>query len=297
MLAAGTLAAVVVAAAAATTPGTDAGPARAQRFATPQAAVLAALDETHFTGGVVAFGELHQTLATAGVPSALKRFTEQIFPGLAARLSQLVVETWMTTGRCGEAEKAVTADVQKTTERPAQTETEIETLLRVAHVRGVRPSILTIGCQDYEAMRAGGAVDYDRTLRVTSVALETAIGRALRAAAAGAGTTGPRLVAVYGGALHNDLHPDAELAAYSFAANVLKATLGQYVQVDLVVPEYVETGTASAALKAQSWWRAYRAARRAGATILVRRDARSFVVVFPGAASQKPLTRDQSTGR
>jgi len=75
MMAAGTLAAAVVAAAAATTPGTDAGPPRAERFATPEAAVLAALDETRFTGGVVAFGELHQTLATARVPSALKRFT------------------------------------------------------------------------------------------------------------------------------------------------------------------------------------------------------------------------------
>jgi len=297
MMAAGTLAAAVVAAAAATTPGTDAGPPRAERFATPEAAVLAALDETRFTGGVVAFGELHQTLATARVPSALKRFTEQIFPSLATRLSQLVVETWMTTGRCGEAEKAVTADVQKTTERPAQTETEIETLLRVAHASGVRPSILTIGCQDYEAMRAGAGVDYDRTLRVTAHALETAIGRALRAAAIGAGTAGPRLVAVYGGALHNDLHPDPALAAYSFAGAALKATLGHYVEVDLVVPEYAETGTASAALKAQTWWRPYRAARRAGATILVRRDARSFVVVFPAVASQKPPAPNQSTGR
>jgi len=296
MLAAGALAAAVLAAAAAVVPGPIAGPPRAQRFATAQAAVAAALDETHFAGGVVAFGELHQTLATAGVPSALKRFTEQLFPALTARLSQLVVETWVTTGRCGEAEKAVTADVQRTTERPAQTETEIETLLRVAHDRGVRPSILTIGCQDYQAMRAGGGVDYDRTLRVTAGALETAIARALRLAAAAALTAGPRLVAVYGGALHNDLHPDPALAGYSFAPAALQATLGHYVEIDLVVPEYAES---SAAVKAQPWWRPYRAARRPGATVLVRRDARSFVVIFPGAASQKPVPTPagrQSTG-
>jgi hypothetical protein len=297
MLAAGALAATVLAAAAAVGPGPTPGPPRAQRFATPQAAIAAALDETHFAGGVVAFGELHQTLATAEVPSALKRFTEQLFPGLAGRLSQLVVETWLTTGRCGEAEKAVTADVQRTTERPAQTETEIETLLRLAQASGVRPSILTIGCQDYQAMRAGGGVDYDRTLRVTAGALEAALARALRAAAVSARTTGPRLVAVYGGALHNDLHPEPELAAYSFAAAALKATLGHYVEVDLVVPEYAE---GSAAVKAQSWWRAYRAARRPGVTTLVRRDARSFVVVFPGTASGKPAAggiSKQSTGR
>jgi len=295
MMAAGALAAAMVAAAAAAVPGAVGGPPRAERFATPEAAVTAALDETHFAGGVVAFGELHQTLATARVPSALKRFTEQIFPGLAARLSQLVVETWMTTGACGEAEKAVTAEVQKTTERPAQTETEIETLLRLAHDRGVRPGILTIGCQDYQAMRAGGGVDYDRTLRVTAGALETAIARALRAAATTSGMAGPRLVAVYGGALHNDLHPDPALAAYSFAAAAMQATLGHYVEVDLVVPEYAET---SAAVKAQSWWHPYRVARRPGATVLVRRDSRSFVVIFPGATSQKPAPSGRpSTGR
>jgi len=292
MLAAGALVATVVAAAAASVAGPVAGPPRAERFATPAAAVAAALDETRFAGGVVAFGELHQTLATARVPSALKRFTEQILPGLTARLSQLVVETWMTTGRCGEAERAVTADVQRTTERPAQTETEIETLLRVAHDSGVKPGILTIACKDYEAMRQGGGVDYDRTLRVTAGALEASIARALRAAALAARTSGPHLVAVYGGALHNDLHPDPEVAAYSFAPAALKATLGHYVEIDLVVPEYAET---SAAVKAQPWWRVYRAARRTGATILIRRDPRSFVVVFPGSASQKQAGR-QSTG-
>ena len=290
MLAAGTLVAAVVAAAAAAVPSPAAESSRAERFATPGAAVAAALDQTRFTGGVVAFGELHQTLATAGVPSALKRFTEQILPGLTGRLSQLVVETWMTTGRCGEAEKVVTADVQKTTERPAQTETEIETLLRVAHDSGVQPGILTIACKDYEAMRQGAGVDYDRTLRVTAAALEAAIGRALRAAAAK--RAGPHLVAVYGGALHNDLHPDPELAAYSFAPAALKATLGHYVEIDLVVPEYAAT---SAAVKAQPWWRVYRAARRAGATVLIRRDPRSFVVVFPASPSQKQARR-QSTG-
>lgn len=276
--------AVALAAAAAARPAPVAGPPAAERFATPAAAVVAAMDRTRFAGGVVAFGELHQTLATAGIPSALRRFTTEIWPSIAGRFSQLVVETWMTTGRCGEAEKAVTADVQRTTERPAQTETEIETLLRVAHQGGVQPRILAIACADYQAMRDGAGVDYDRTLRVTARALETAILRGLVAAAAAARATGPRLVGVYGGALHNDLHPEPELAAYSFVPPVLKATLGHYVEIDLVVPEYAE---GSEAVRAQPWWRAYRSARRPGATILVRRAPRSFVVVFPAGASRK----------
>jgi hypothetical protein len=269
--------AVAALAAVAAHPGPDVEAPRAERFASPGAAVAVALAQA--AGGVVAFGELHQTNATVKIPSALHRFTEEIFPGIAGRFSHLVVETWMTTGRCGEAERAVTADVQRTTERPAQTETEIETLLRVAHDHGVAPRILSIGCADYQAMRGGegGAVDYDRTLRVTAGALETAIVRALRASGAPPGAA-PRLVGVYGGALHNDLHPDPELAAYSFVPGILGATLGRYVEVDLVVPEYAAS---SAAVRAQTWWRSYLRARRPGATVLVRRDARSFVLVFP----------------
>jgi hypothetical protein len=271
--------AVAVAAALAARPAPDVAPPRAQRFASPKAAIAQALSQA--VGGVVAFGELHQTLATARIPSALRRFTADIFPTISPRFSQLVVETWMTTGRCGEAERAVTADVERTTERPAQTETEIEALIRVAHDRGVAPRILSLSCADYEAMRGGGGgVDYDRTLRVTAGALETAILRALRPPHSDSALAkdGPRFVGVYGGALHNDLHPDPDVAAYSFAPHVLGATLGRYVEIDLVVPEY---GASSAAVRAQDWWRAYQRARRPGATVLVTRDARSFVLIFP----------------
>src|SRR5207237_2098089 len=170
-----------------------------------------------------------------------------ILPAVADRLSYLVVETWVTTGRCGEAEKAVTADVEKTTQRPASTESEIETLIRVAHERGITPRILSISCTDYEAMRpAGGAVDYDRTLRVTARALEGAVIRAVGEAAVRSGSgASPRMVGVYGGALHNDLAPDPELAAYSFAPRVLAATLGRFLEIDLVVPEYAAASAAT----------------------------------------------------
>ena len=276
MLGLAALAGTVALAAGAVRPPPEAAP-RGQRFPTATAAVVAALDEARLAGGVVAFGELHQTTATAGIESALRRFTHAIWPDIAGRFSQLVVETWMTTGRCGEAERAVTADVEKTTERPAHTESEIETLLRDAHDRGVRPHILSIACADYEAMYGGGAgVDYDRTLRVTAGALETAIGRALRVAATGSAQA--RLVGVYGGALHNDLYPDPELRAYSFAPAVLRATLGQYVEIDLVVPAYA---AGSPAVRAQSWWRVYEKTRRRGAAVLIRRSSRSFVIVFP----------------
>lgn len=254
---------------------------------------------------VLGFGEIHQTEATAGIPSALRRFTEQILPDLAPELSHLVVETWVTSGRCGEVERAVTADIARTTERPAATENELETLLRRAAAGGVLPRILSVSCADYQAMRpSGGAVDYDRTLRVTERALETATLRAL------AERRRP-YVAVYGGALHNDVHPHPLLGAYSYAPAVLTGTLGRFVELDLVVPEYLDPlppgrgrAPTAAALRRHDrenqgkydWWPAYRAAvgqapqasqapgERRGdvsSVLLIRRSPRSFVIVFP----------------
>ena len=267
-------AAIATVAAAAAAPSGPADAPRAWRVVSASAGIEEAL--AGLTTGVVAFGELHQTKATAEIPSALRRFTQDVLPGLSGRLSQLVVETWVTTGKCGEVERAVTADVERTTERPAQTETEIETLIRVADQRGVAPHILSIACSDYQAMLGGGGVDYDRTLKVTARALREAILRALSAARAPSTRAG--LIAVYGGALHNDRDPEPELAAYSFAREIRAATLGQYVEIDLVVPEYA---AGSAAQRAQPWWRAYLRERRPGATVLVRRASGSFMVIFP----------------
>jgi hypothetical protein len=276
--------AVLVGAAIAARPPAVETPLRAERYRSVTDAVRAAV-----SGGptVVAFGEVHQTAATSGIPSALGRFTDEVLPAFANELSHLVVETWMTSGRCGEAERTVTADVQKTTERPAATETEIETLIRAAAAAGIAPRILTLTCDDYQSMRksgkSGSEVDYDRTLRVTTRALETAVLGALRERWRTPDTEkGRGLVAVYGGTLHNDVHPNPELRSYSFAPAILAATLGRYVEIDLIVPEYAAR---LASIRSETWWKVYRRFRRPGSVVLVRRSARSFVILFPERSS------------
>jgi hypothetical protein len=97
---------------------------------------------------VVAFGELHQTSATLGVPSSLQHFTGELLTVLAPRASDLVVETWVAQGKCGKVEKAVVADVARTTERPAQTEDQVLTLIQRARAAGVKPHILGISCRE-----------------------------------------------------------------------------------------------------------------------------------------------------
>jgi hypothetical protein len=247
------------------------GPLVAEKFVSPAGAMHALLD--HATG-VVAFGELHQTQKTAGIRSSIARFTDEILPVIAPRASHLIVETWVSTGQCGQTEKQVTKDVARTTERPAETENEIVRLLRRAKELGVAPHVLDVDCHEYQTLvGADGAVDYDKLLTLTGRHL----GRAVEQALALPRPDDRPLVLVYGGALHNDLAPTPELAKYSFGPAIGALTRGDYREVDLFVPELVDT---MPALRAERWYAAWAKTRATEGTTLIRRQARSAVLLF-----------------
>jgi hypothetical protein len=246
-------------------------PLIAEKFVSSADAVKAFIGDAT---GVVAFGELHQTVKTAGVRSSIARFTDEILPAIAPRAAHLIVETWVSRGSCGETEKQVTKDVARTTERPAETENEIVRLLRRAKELGVAPHVLDVDCHEYQALvTSGGAVDYDRLLTLTGRHL----GRAIQQALALPRPADRPLVLVYGGALHNDLSPLPELANYSFGPTIDLLTHGDYREIDLFVPQLLDS---SPALRAEPWYAAWRAVRaRPGAT-LIRRQPRSAVILF-----------------
>ncbi|HEY4392569.1 MAG TPA: hypothetical protein VGP64_00830 [Polyangia bacterium] len=254
------------------------GPLIAEKFVSPAGAVHAFLD--HATG-VVAFGELHQTEKTAGIRSSLARFTDEILPAVAPRASHLIVETWISRGTCGETEQQVTKDVARTTERPAETENEIVRLLRRAKELGVAPHVLDVDCHEYQKLvGADGAVDYDRLLTMTGQHL----GRAIEQALALPRPADRPLVLVYGGALHNDLLPNPELAKYSFGPAIDALTHGDYREIDLFVPELVDT---MPALRAERWYAAWRPTRTKPGATLVRRQPRSAVLLFEDQATRR----------
>jgi hypothetical protein len=231
---------------------------------------------------VVAFGEIHQTTASLHVPSSLKHFSEELLAVVAPRASDLVVETWVTEGKCGKTEKAVLKDVQKTTERPRETEDEVVTLLKRAKAAGVKPHILSVSCREYEAIYQGkDGVDYDALLRMTSEKLEAGVREVLGKPGAGADA---RAVVVYGGALHNDLAPPAGMSAYAFGESVSQSVGGKYLEIDLYVPEYVDK---QQSLRAQPWYAAYKKAARSGQAVMIERSLDSYVLVFPRSPRPK----------
>ena len=240
--------------------------------------------------------------------SALVRFRDDILPALAPRASHLIVETWIARGDCGRDEARVTADVQATTERPPETEDAIVSLLRRAKESGVAPHILEVTCDEYAALAnsepsegsepparssrggaalphakgaGGGKVDYARLLDITTRHLEVAV----RQAAFLPRTPERPLVLVYGGALHNDLHPARALAAYSFAPASYRMMRGAFREVDLYVPELV---LRLPSVGKEGWFRAWRRGAAPGRVVVVPRSDHSAVVVFPRDPSGNP---------
>jgi hypothetical protein len=183
---------------------------------------------------VLGVGEVHLVAGGPAVKSALARFTDDMFAGLGGRATDLVVETWVSGGKCGKVEKQVTADVRTTTERPPETESEIGRLLRRARELGIQPHVMTMPCKAYQEVRSkSGEVDYDKLLQLIGGELHRNVRAVLD-------RNKDATVVVYGGSLHNDRQPNEGVAAYSYGAR-LAAELGDgYVELDLYVPELVE---------------------------------------------------------
>ena len=253
---------------------------------TPEAALAAIVARAEKDAGqpprVVAFGEYHETTKNGGVPSALKRFTQQLLPVLQPLTSDLVLETWITEGGCGKEEKAVVKDVEKTTQRPVTTEDELVTLARQAKAGGVQPHILNLSCKDYQELLDGkGQVDYEKMLKFLAEQLHKKV---VTVGKARADRGVSKIVAVYGGALHNDLYPQEELRPFTFGPAADAAAPGRYLEIDLYVPEFI---TGDESLRSQPFYPLWRTAQRPGKTVVVRRGPRSFILLFPATRPLK----------
>jgi len=224
---------------------------------------------------VIGFGELHARVDRAQVRSALAAFTEAL-PAFGERISDLIVETWIVDPRCGK--KAVTATKKLETEvkRPETTKSEIEQLADAARAAQIQPHAMTLTCQDYEKLAPEkGPADPVAMLGLVTRELTRIATSAIRYRDPQPGHR--PWIAVYGGALHNDRFPAREVAEWSYAGAVDRASGGHYVEIDLIVPEFAEPDKPS---QAQPWFPLLAAADR---VLVWARGERSFVVILPRA--------------
>ena len=224
---------------------------------------------------ILAVGEYHEVDGAPKVPSAIRRFTRELLPALKGRLTSVVVETWMLNGKCGAAEKQATAAVEKTTQRPKTTEDEVTTLLDRTYELGAKNHILMIDCDDYRSMvDDAGSLDAEASLLLVKRKVEA---KALEVIERKEGGTAEKVLLLYGGAVHNDLQPLPEWSAYAFGPALVQETGGNVVELDLLVPEYVE---ADEDLVKEPWFAGAMALAKAGNTVLINPHPEVYLLLF-----------------
>ncbi len=223
---------------------------------------------------VVAFGEYHEVKGGAAAKSAIAHFQEEMIDLFQNRGSDLIVETWVTEGNCGKKEEEVVTQVEESTRRPETTESEVVRLMKRAKALDIQPHILKVTCAQYNALLDDqGEIDYVKLLQTVTDLLHDEIGEVLKARAG----TPDKTILVYGGALHNDVHPRKELASFSFARRVSKEVKGRYLEIDLYVPEYID---GDKELKAEPWYPLLQKTAQPGKATLIKRSADSYIIVF-----------------
>jgi hypothetical protein len=233
---------------------------------------------------ILAIGEAHAQKGTEAITSATKRFTDSMVSLLENRASDLLVEAWAGDPKCQKEVKQV-ASAQKPVQQAQaqQNPNEYVALGTRAKALGVQPHLLRPSCDDYASLADAGADVVTQSLGLIKRLTQsdaTALFQRNESAKNG------KVVVTYGGAMHNDLAPPESLRQYSFGPELSTATSGRYVELDLIVPEYVK---ATDVWQKLPWYAAFQAdTGPRDQPRLYRLADRSFVLIFASSAAAPP---------
>jgi hypothetical protein len=254
-------------------------PPAAKRFDSPEEAFKFVLAKNP---QILAVGEAHAQKGTEAIASATKRFTEMFLPIVAPSASDVVVELWAPDPKCMPAVKAVASAQKPVVTAQAETnQNEYQTLGVKAKAAGMTPWLLRPTCDDFNTLADAGDDAVGQMLGLVKKLTQEQVVKLLQK------NGGTKTVVAYGGALHNDLKPSPEMKQYSFGPELDELTKGRFIELDLIVPEFIKR---SPTWEKLPWFAAFEADRAANkfqdkTTLYVLGD-RSFTLIFP--ASQKP---------
>lgn len=242
-------------------------------FDTPADAFRAILESKPL---VIAIGEAHAQKGSEGIPSSAKRFTGELLPLLEGRASDLLVELMAPPAGCKKITEEVKTKQKVVTEKQTESaQSEYVIMGNEAKKRGVVPDLLRPSCADLDAIDKAGAEAIGASLATIARLTKTRIGELLdRNAKAGA----EKIVATYGGAMHNDLTPPPERAAWSFGPDLSARAPGRYVEIDLFVPEFIQE---TESWKKLPWYPHFDRDKHPEKTTLFNPQPGSYVLIFP----------------
>lgn len=251
-------------------PGRPCGGLGCRAFSSPEAAFEVVLQSAP---RVLALGEAHAQKGSERIPSSTRRFTESLLPMLQGKADALVLELWVADGKCGKTEREVAKRQAPVTETQAQSnQSEFVALGHRAKALGVMPSALTPTCEQYEKIAGAGADDIAEMLRMIADATLLEIQKLLNRPGS------EKMIVAYGGAMHNDLSPRPGREAWSFGPKLFELTQGRYVELDLIVPEYVKDNEVWQSLP---WYPHFDRERHGAETLLYNPGPGSYVLIFP----------------
>jgi hypothetical protein len=231
---------------------------------------------------VIGIGESHAPKGAEEIVSSTKRFTETFLPMLVDPkrdlvASDIVLEIWVAEGQCGKKKEAAVAEKQKpVTQGQAKTnQNEYVALGDAAHAKGVKPHILRAPCADYDKILKAK----DDAVIVMLEMIARLMNEKVTALLAQHADAGPeKMILTYGGAIHNDVVAREGREKWTFGPDLSRQTKGRYVEVDLVVPEYIKDNDSWNSLP---WTRYFKKDADPSKTTLFRPAPGSYVLIFP----------------
>lgn len=222
---------------------------------------------------VLAVGEAHAQRGTPGIRSSTRRFAEQLLPMLSGKAKHIVIE--LLVANC---KQQTVTEVQKAQQPIAQqqaqsNQSEFLLLGKYAQRLGIEPLALSPSCAEYDAAVAAGEDAVPRLLTLIAEQTTKTVLPLLKAPDAANQT-----LVIYGGALHNDLHPRPEQAAWSFGPSLESVSQGRYLELDLIVPEFVKD---SDAWRKLPWFSAFDREHLSSETLLYHPAPGSYALIFP----------------
>ena len=249
-------------------------------FDSPEAAFDRVLESQPLVLGV---GETHAQKDDPPVPSATKRFADTLLPRLDGKARDMVIELWVANGKCGQKTEKQVATQQADVTKPqaATNQSEFFQLGNVAKAHNIFPQALVPNCGDYARILDAGSGDVGEMLAMIARVTGDTVLQALEKKRG--------MVVAYGGALHNDIAPAPGREAMSFGPRLDKETHEKYVELDLIVPEFVKDNEV---WKSFAWHAQYDRKLQGNKTILFEPTPGSFILIFPPTRDLGSAKRD-----
>ncbi len=253
---------------------TPCGELDCMQYATAKEAFRAVLASSP---AVVAVGEAHAQKGTEHIPTATKRFTQELLPLLSASKSDLVLELMVPDPKCKKATKKVERNVEKpvTNTQRESNKTEFQVMAEAAKAIGIRPHVLRPSCAQMKKVADAGDNGVLKMLSLIAYLSDDISRRILQRNEKQSVQKG---VVLYGGAMHNDMAPREGRESFSFGPALAQHVEGSYVEIDLIVPEYIKDSDTWKSLP----WHAHYDVKKLGARVtLFKTGPKSYTLIFP----------------